>query len=82
VPVAWDKFADSCQFYLDAGSYSERPMPGAVDPLNALDERFRQTAGWTRQGGPEPTRAMNVVVGMRAPRARVRSGLRLPLRRH
>jgi hypothetical protein len=67
VPVPRDKVADNCHFYLAAESYSERPAPEAIDPLDALDEAFRNSAGWTKQAGPEPTRAINVVVGMRRP---------------
>jgi hypothetical protein len=67
VPVPWDKFADSCQFYLAAEAYSDQPKPGSVDPLDALDQVFLWKADWTRQAGPEPKCAVNVTVGMRRP---------------
>jgi hypothetical protein len=67
VPVPWDTSKDSCQFFLAAESYSEQPASGAVDPLAVLDERFRNSAGWTPQAGPDPKRAVNVWIGMRRP---------------
>lgn len=67
VPVPWDESADTCQYYLAAESYSEEPVPGAVDPLEALHEPFRQSAGWTKQTKAEPTRGTNFVMGMRRP---------------
>jgi hypothetical protein len=66
-PVPWDSCTDNCQFYLAAESCSDRETPGAIDPLAALDERFRKSAGWTKQGSTEPTLANNVLVGMRRP---------------
>jgi hypothetical protein len=66
-PVPWDVFADNCQFYLAPEKYAEKPVAGAVDPLSNLDERFRAQAGWHKLSGLDPTRALNVTVGMRRP---------------
>jgi hypothetical protein len=52
---------------LAAESYSAKPVPGAVDPLEALHPPFRQSAGWTKQTKAEPTRGINFVMGMRRP---------------
>jgi hypothetical protein len=66
-PVPLDNYTDNCQFYLAPESYAERPIAGATDPLDALDACFRAFAGWRKLPGPDPTRALNVTVGMRRP---------------
>jgi hypothetical protein len=66
-PVPWDAFADNCQFYLAPEKYAEQSVAGAVDPLSTLDDGFRAQAGWHKLSDSDPTRALNVSVGMRRP---------------
>jgi hypothetical protein len=66
-PVAWKPFEDNCQYWLAPEKFAENVVAGVMDPLTALDERFRAQAGWQKLPGPDPTRALNVTVGMRRP---------------
>jgi hypothetical protein len=65
-PVPWDPIKDNCQFYLVPETYAEKATVEA-DPLACLDERFRAQAGWRQIPGSDPSRALNVTVGMRRP---------------
>lgn len=67
VPVPLNELTDTCRFFLAAESFSEKPVPGAADPLEALNEQFVQSAAWTRVTKREPTGGINFAMGMRRP---------------
>jgi hypothetical protein len=65
---------DSCEYFLAAGAHSEKPVPGAIDPLDALDPPFRQRLGWTKVPGSTPKLALDTSVVMRRPEPEIASG--------
>jgi len=65
---------DSCEHVLVPESMSDRPIPGAVDPLNSLEKDFRQSMGWSKPSGSRPDLAINPTVVMRRPAPEIAAG--------
>jgi len=69
--VPWDADKDNCRFILAAES--ERLEPTDSSPLDALDPRFRSSAGW-KEVGPNAAQGADVTISMQRPVPEIATG--------